>query len=94
VKLGDKVSEGTLVLLLEARRGRRAPSAPCRCPAPPAARWQRPRKRPPGRQRPRPRSAAAAGRSVVVPDIGDFDEVAVIEVFVKPGDTPSRSSRA
>jgi len=23
---------------------------------------------------------------VVVPDIGDFDEVAVIEIFIKPGD--------
>jgi len=26
---------------------------------------------------------------IVVPDIGDFDEVAVIEVLVKPGDTVS-----
>jgi pyruvate dehydrogenase E2 component (dihydrolipoamide acetyltransferase) len=40
-----------------------------------------------GRRRDRP------DRDACVPDIGDFDEVAVIEVFVKPGDT-SRSSRA
>ncbi len=26
-------------------------------------------------------------QDVIVPDIGDFDEVAVIEVLVKPGDT-------
>ena len=31
--------------------------------------------------------AAAGPVTVVVPDIGDFDEVAVIELFVKPGDT-------
>jgi pyruvate dehydrogenase E2 component (dihydrolipoamide acetyltransferase) len=30
--------------------------------------------------------AAAGPVTVVVPDIGDFDEVAVIELFVKPGD--------
>jgi len=41
---------------------------------------------------PAPAQAAAAAPSagpvqVLVPDIGDFDEVAVIEVFVKPGDT-------
>jgi hypothetical protein len=31
---------------------------------------------------------------IKVPDIGDFDEVAVIELLVKPGDTvkPSRAS--
>ena len=30
---------------------------------------------------------------VKVPDIGDFDEVAVIELLVKPGDT-SRPNKA
>ena len=34
-----------------------------------------------------PVSLEAAGSvEVVVPDIGDFDEVAVIEIFIKPGD--------
>ena len=37
---------------------------------------------PPGTQ-----VAAAGPVQVLVPDIGDFDEVAVIEVLVKPGDT-------
>jgi pyruvate dehydrogenase E2 component (dihydrolipoamide acetyltransferase) len=32
-------------------------------------------------------AAATAAIEVVVPDIGDFDEVTVIEVFVKPGDS-------
>ncbi len=72
VKLGDKVSQGVLVLLLEAAGAAPAP-APA-APAPAAAADAAP---------------AAAGRAVevVVPDIGDFDEVAVIEVFVKAGDT-------
>ena len=67
-------------------RRRRAASAP----APAAAAPHR------GRSAGTPQSctaaaapAAAAGGpvEVVVPDIGDFKEVAVIEVFVKPGDT-------
>ena len=59
-------------------RSRRPP------PAAAAAAAARPRRR---------RPMAAVDVEVVVPDIGDFDEVAVIEVMVKPGDT-SRSSRA
>ena len=41
---------------------------------------------PAARRRPRP----AAPVEVVVPDIGDFNDVAVIEVLVKPGDTVER----
>jgi pyruvate dehydrogenase E2 component (dihydrolipoamide acetyltransferase) len=83
VKIGDKVSEGTVVLLLEAAGDAPAASptaAPVPAAAPPAA-ASTPAAAP---------AAAAAGASridVVVPDIGDFKDVAVIEVFVKPGDT-------
>ncbi len=83
VKLGDKVSEGTLVLMLEAA-GAAAAAAPAPAPAavaasaPAAAAVAAPAA---------PAAAAASGPiEVRVPDIGDFDEVAVIEVFVKPGD--------
>jgi pyruvate dehydrogenase E2 component (dihydrolipoamide acetyltransferase) len=83
VKLGDKVSEGTLVLMLEAA-GAAAAAAPAPAPAavaasaPAAAAVAAPVA---------PAAAAASGPiEVRVPDIGDFDEVAVIEVFVKPGD--------
>jgi pyruvate dehydrogenase E2 component (dihydrolipoamide acetyltransferase) len=78
VKLGDKVAEGTLVLLLDAAGA--APAATV-APAPvqasiatlPAA---------------VPAAPTASGSlDIVVPDIGDFDEVAVIEVFVKAGDS-------
>jgi pyruvate dehydrogenase E2 component (dihydrolipoamide acetyltransferase) len=81
VKLGDKVSEGVLVLMLEAAGG--AVAAPVAAPATAAA-------APAPAPVPAPAAAAAAGAGavdVLVPDIGDFDEVAVIEVFVKAGDT-------
>ena len=84
VKLGDKVSEGSLVLLVEAA-GALAP-APAPAPAAPApAQQSLPIAAPAA---PVVAAAAAAGPiEILVPDIGDFDEVAVIEVFVKPGDT-------
>src|SRR5438552_14878662 len=71
VKLGDKVSEGSLILTLEADGV--ATSAAAAVPsvsAPPA-----------------PVSAPAGVADVRVPDIGDFKDVPVIEVVVKPGDT-------
>ena len=84
VKLGDKVAEGSLVLVLEAAAA--AAVAPAAAPAVAAASPTAPA------ASPAPAQAAAAAPSagpvqVLVPDIGDFDEVAVIEVFVKPGDT-------
>jgi pyruvate dehydrogenase E2 component (dihydrolipoamide acetyltransferase) len=83
VKIGDKVSEGTVVLLLEAA-GDAPAASPTAAPVPAAA-------PPAGASTPAAApAAAAAGASridVVVPDIGDFKDVAVIEVFVKPGDT-------
>jgi pyruvate dehydrogenase E2 component (dihydrolipoamide acetyltransferase) len=76
VKLGDKVSEGTLVLVLEAAAAA-APAAVAPVQASLAA----------VATEPVAPSAAAGAVDVVVPDIGDFDEVTVIEVFVKPGDS-------
>ena len=82
VKLGDKVSQGVLVLLLESA-GAGAPAAPAAAPvaAPAPAPTAAPAAAPAA-------AAASAGPvEVRVPDIGDFKEVAVIEVFVKPGDS-------
>src|SRR5262249_6023446 len=84
VKLGDKVSEGSSVLLLDAEGGAAAAPAPAApSPAPAAA---APAQAPPA---PTPAAAPAAGGPVdgKVPDIGDFSEVAVIELLAKPGDT-------
>ncbi|MEY4448780.1 MAG: dihydrolipoyllysine-residue acetyltransferase component of pyruvate dehydrogenase complex PdhB [Pseudomonadota bacterium] len=84
VKLGDKVKEGSVVLMVEASGAAAVPaSAPAAAPAvatPVAA-------------APVAAGAAVAAAPVAsgpvnvhVPDIGDFKDVAVIEIFVKPGD--------
>jgi len=84
VEIGDKVSEGSVVLVIEAAGSAAAPAptpAPAAAPAAPAAAAV---------AAPAPTAAPAASGGpveVLVPDIGDFDEVAVIELLVKPGDT-------
>lgn len=85
VKLGDKVSEGSVVLVVEAA-GDAAASAPA---AAPAAAAPAPAPAPVAAPVAAPAAAPAASGPVEVrvPDIGDFKDVAVIEVFVKPGDT-------
>jgi len=83
VEVGSKVKEGSVVLVLEGE-GAAAPaaSAPAAAaPAPAAAAAPAPAAAAPA-------PAAAAGPiDIKVPDIGDFKDVAVIEVLVKPGDT-------
>ena len=80
VAIGDKLNEGSLLLQLDvagAAAAAPAPAAPAPVSAPAAA----------VAPAPAPVAAAATGRiEVLVPDIGDFAEVAVIEVMVKPGD--------
>jgi pyruvate dehydrogenase E2 component (dihydrolipoamide acetyltransferase) len=76
VKIGDKVKQGSAVLTLEAAGAAAAappvPVQPALVEAPP----------------PVAAAPSASGTiDVAVPDIGDFKDVAVIEVFVKPGDT-------
>ena len=83
VKLGDKVSEGTLVLVVEAAGSAAAAPAPAPVAAAPAPVGAAPATAPAAA----PAAASAGPVTVEVPDIGDFDEVAVIEVFVKAGDT-------
>ena len=77
VEVGSKVKEGSVVLVLEAEGAGAAAAAPA--PAPAAA---------PAAAAPAPAAAPAASGPVEikVPDIGDFKDVAVIEVLVKPGD--------
>ena len=77
VALGDKVAEGSVLIVVETAGAAAAASAPsAAAPAPAPA--------------PAAAPAAAGGGGVVevkVPDIGDFDSVPVIELFVKAGDT-------
>ena len=82
VQLGDKVKEGSLLLLLEAD-GAPAPAAAAPAAAAPAA-VAAPVAAPAAATAP---AASAGPVEVVVPDIGDFDEVTVIEVMVAAGDT-------
>jgi pyruvate dehydrogenase E2 component (dihydrolipoamide acetyltransferase) len=86
VKVGDKIGEGSLVLLLESEGA----AAPAAAPAPaPAAAAPAPAAAAPAAAPAAPAAAPAAGGTVevTVPDIGDFKEVEVIELMVKPGDT-------
>ncbi|WP_368647101.1 dihydrolipoyllysine-residue acetyltransferase [Castellaniella ginsengisoli] len=79
VKLGDKVTEGSVILEVEASGAAPAPAAAAPAPAPAPA---------PAKAEPAAAPAAAGGtQPVVVPDIGDFDTVEVIEVLVAAGDT-------
>src|SRR5205823_13787560 len=74
VKVGDKVSEGTPILLLDGGSARAQQAA-----GPPAKTSVSPP--------PAPTQAPAGIAEVRVPDIGDFKDVPVIEIMVKAGDT-------
>jgi pyruvate dehydrogenase E2 component (dihydrolipoamide acetyltransferase) len=71
VKVGDKVSQGTQILSLELDGAGSAKEPVKPAVSPPPA----------------PTSAPSGVAEVRVPDIGDFTDVPVIEVSVKPGDT-------
>ena len=80
VKLGDRIGEGAVVVRVEASDMASAAVAATPAPAPASE--------------PAPAAPQAAAPStsggvvdVKVPDIGDFAEVPVIEIFVKPGDS-------
>ena len=82
VEVGSKVKEGSVVLVLEGE-GAAAPAASAPAAAAPAPAAAAPA---PAAAAPAP-GAAAGPIDIKVPDIGDFKDVAVIEVLVKPGDT-------
>src|SRR5450631_1678397 len=72
VKIGDKVSAGRVIMLFE---GLDAKVAPAEAAKPSVS------------APPSPVSAPAGLAEVRVPDIGDFKDVPVIEIFVKVGET-------
>ncbi|MDO8048180.1 dihydrolipoyllysine-residue acetyltransferase [Janthinobacterium sp. SUN211] len=84
VNVGDKIAEGSLVLLLEVADDASAPApAPAAAAPAPAAEAA-----PAAAPAPAPAaSGAPALVEVTVPDIGDFKEVEVIELMVKVGDS-------
>jgi pyruvate dehydrogenase E2 component (dihydrolipoamide acetyltransferase) len=96
VKVGDKVSEGSVVLTLDSAGAASVKPAAAPAYAPPpegdtaAAAERAPRGEKGGADAPGEgaTSTPPAGVTVEVrvPDIGDFKDIPVIEVFVKPGD--------
>ncbi len=86
IKLGDAVSEGTLIMLLESAGAAKANGAAA---APQAAAPQAAQAAPAPAPAPAAPAAAPSGgglTEVKVPDIGDYKDVPVIEVAVKVGD--------
>ena len=80
IKVGDKVSKGSPILVLDEKgNGETAPEENLR-PQPPKA-----------AEPAAPKPAGGGGpMTVPVPDIGDFKDVEVIEVLVKPGDSVTK----
>ena len=91
VKLDDKLSQGDVVVVLEAEGAGAAPAAvPAPVAAAPApAATPAPAAQPAAAAAPATVSAPAATGpvEVKVPDIGDYDKVPVIEILVAVGDT-------
>ncbi|MBT2324643.1 dihydrolipoyllysine-residue acetyltransferase [Variovorax paradoxus] len=75
VKLGDKVGEGSVIMTFKAEGGAAAAPAPAEAAKPSVS------------AAPSATSAPTGVAEVRVPDIGDFKDVPVIEIFVKVGDT-------
>ncbi|HEY5897666.1 MAG TPA: dihydrolipoyllysine-residue acetyltransferase [Burkholderiales bacterium] len=75
VKAGDKVSQGSPILVLDAKEEPKKKEAPDKKDAPK-----------PEKKAEAPAPSFGAAQTVPVPDIGDFKEVEVIEVLVKAGD--------
>ncbi len=90
VALGDKVKEGSLVLMLEVADAAGAAAAPAPAAAAPAAPVSEQKQAAaPAASAPVATTSVAASSGPIevrVPDIGDFKDVAVIEIMVKPGD--------
>ncbi len=81
VRVGDRVSEGSVLLTVrdETPAAAAQPSTPAPQPSTPAPQPSTPA------PQPAPSNGAAETTDLVVPDIGDFKDVPVVEVLVKPG---------
>lgn len=82
IGLGDKVSEGDLILILEAAEATDQ-QAPTEAPKPQSV------SEPVVQSEESSPQTAASSLNVTVPDIGGFNEVPIIEIYVKAGDEVS-----
>jgi pyruvate/2-oxoglutarate dehydrogenase complex dihydrolipoamide acyltransferase (E2) component len=79
IKVGDKVSKGSPILLLDDKSNGEAPPD------------EKPQLQPAVQKSTSTTTQAASQpMTVPVPDIGDFKEVEVIEILVKPGDAVTK----
>jgi pyruvate dehydrogenase E2 component (dihydrolipoamide acetyltransferase) len=86
VHLGDKVKQGVTIARIEAQDAA-APAAPAKAAEAVAASAPAAAPAAPAAAAAAPAGSAAGPVKVMVPDIGDFKDVSVIEVLVKVGDT-------
>jgi pyruvate dehydrogenase E2 component (dihydrolipoyllysine-residue acetyltransferase) len=70
IKVGDKVSEGTAILMVEEK--------------------EKEKENEKEKEAPQDKPASSSPQTVTVPDIGDFKDVEVIEVLVKPGEAVAK----
>ncbi|HGK7304104.1 TPA: dihydrolipoyllysine-residue acetyltransferase [Stenotrophomonas maltophilia] len=89
VKVGDNLSEGKVVALIEVAEGETAKPAaaapaPAKAAAPAAATQSAPA---PAAAAPAAPAASGGAVEALVPDIGDYTDIPVIEVLVAVGDT-------
>ena len=85
IALGDKVKQGSVIAVVESAGA--VASAPAAAPAPAAVAPAPVAAAAPSPVAPAAAPATAGPVEVRVPDIGDFKDVAVIELLVKVGDT-------
>src|SRR5262245_49598067 len=88
IKMGDKVSKGSPILELEAKddAARPQPRSEPRPESKKEAKQEAAREAKPGSRL----TGDGSATTVPVPDIGDFKDVEVIEVLVKPGDAVAK----
>jgi pyruvate dehydrogenase E2 component (dihydrolipoamide acetyltransferase) len=87
IKVGDRVSEGAVVAVLDATDGAaKAAPAPAAAGAAPAKAAPSPEKKP-GTGKGTATGTGTGRIEVKIPAIGDYKDVPVIDVLVKPGDT-------
>jgi pyruvate dehydrogenase E2 component (dihydrolipoamide acetyltransferase) len=77
IKTGDKVSKGSPILVLDEKNAAEKKT-------------EQKSEQKVEAKKPQPPGAPAQAQTVTVPDIGDFKEVEVIEVLVKPGDAVTK----
>ncbi|PBJ81681.1 dihydrolipoyllysine-residue acetyltransferase [Lysobacteraceae bacterium NML93-0399] len=95
VKVGDALSEGSVVAIIEAEGGDAESQTPAKAEAPATSEAKQPADEPAAEQAapaakadaPKAQSGGGGAQESKVPDIGGYDDVPVIEVLVSVGDT-------